>query len=199
MKNSIFKLFAFVTVTFLSAVTNANGQDSTAVAKDSTAAQKEHWQSISGPAENVAYLEECSLATSNSSKKWCTEVSIQRMILQNYSFPAVKDSSSFENREIYWLEFSVSPKGKCHDVKVTGGTNPIISKGIEASFLKANKPFVAGTSNGGTPGFSSYKVKVRAFDLMTPSKDIQMVTSKDPEEDEHRTYILDRQQGVLEN
>ncbi len=110
-----------------------------------------------------AYLEECSLTTSNSSKIWCTELSIKTNVLANYAFPIVSDSSTFVNREKYMLSISINSLGKVDSVKITGCSNPIVSGEIVKACKMANFVFFPAKDKSNNAIPFVYHLKLRSF------------------------------------
>ena len=155
--NGLFFLFLFVgTVTF--------GQsDSLTLETTSRSAIPEATVDNFEQVSEYAYHAECSLTTSNSSKKWCTEVTLERIILQNYTWPVISDSSTFENREYYTVKLMINAQGKITSIEVSGGTNMKINDGIKAAIKKAAMTFVPAKDNSGSPAAFVYEFRIRAF------------------------------------
>lgn len=118
----------------------------------------------------VAYAKECALATSNSAKKWCSEVTLYRILVQNYPYPEIKDSTTFENREVYTLSFTVNNMGRVTEAKLEGGSNKKVNNAILGTLRASNVPFMAAEIKKGETGPFKYKMKLRAFDFMSPAK-----------------------------
>ena len=118
----------------------------------------------------VAYSTECKLATSKSSKKWCTEVTIYRILVENYPYPEIKDSTTFENREIYTLTFTVGANGMIMNSKLEGSSNPTVQQAILETLKSSNIPFYPAEKTKGNRISYKYMMKLRAFDFMSPQK-----------------------------
>ena len=118
---------------------------------------------------NYIYLEECSLTTSNSLRRWCTELSIRRAVLQQYSFPAIKDSSTFENREMYKLKVNIGKEGAITSASVEGCSNAIVKEAIIKAFETANISFVQVQENEDAEVLTIV-VKLQATDFKAKSK-----------------------------
>ena len=112
---------------------------------------------------SCAYLEECSLTTSNSSKIWCTELSLKTNILENYSFPKVSDSSTFVNRENYFLSLYVNSNGKLDSVSITGCSNAFVKNEIFMAIKAANFTFFPAKDATGNVLSFTYYLKLRSF------------------------------------
>jgi hypothetical protein len=110
-----------------------------------------------------AYLDECSLTTSNSSKIWCTELSLKTIILANYSFPVIADSSTFVNRENYFLSFYVNASGKIDSVNITGCSNAIVKAEILKAIQSAAILFSPAKDKNASATSFVYFLKFRSF------------------------------------
>jgi len=90
---------------------------------------------------SYVFLKSCSLTTSSSSRQWCTQLSIRTALLQNYTYPEITDSSTFEDGDIYELSFDINAKGQVTGATVEGSndtlSNAIISS-LEAAKLSFN-------------------------------------------------------------
>jgi hypothetical protein len=91
---------------------------------------------------SYVFLKSCSLTTSTSSRQWCTQLSIRTALLQNYTYPTIVDSSTFENGEIYELTFDINAKGQVIGAAVKGG-NKVLSGAIISSLEAAKLSFNA--------------------------------------------------------
>lgn len=118
---------------------------------------------------NYIYLEECSLTTSNSLRRWCTELSIRRVVLQNYDYPAIKDSSTFENREMYKLKVNINKEGVVSGVDLTGCSNTVVKEAILKAFKLGNISFVQAQENKESDVLT-IEVKLQATDFKAKSK-----------------------------
>ena len=118
-----------------------------------------------------AHLEECAQTSNNLTRKWCSNLSIRRAVVQNYDFPNVTDSATFVAQEIYVITVNIDATGKTTNTSVSGGSNTIVQEGIKRAFTKANLSFIpavlASTSKNSA---FSYKVNIRVFDLMSPNQ-----------------------------
>lgn len=112
------------------------------------------------------YLKECGLASTNTLKRWCTELSVQRAILQHYSFPEIKDSSTFKNQETYSLTFDIAANGSIENSKITGGTNETVNQAILAALTAANLVFEIKQAPSAGATYTCF-VKLRAFDFQS--------------------------------
>lgn len=109
-----------------------------------------------------AFLEECSLTTNNAAKIWCTEVSLQTIILERYSFPQLTDTTTFEKREKYLLEIHVNTLGKIDSVKISGGSNEIVNTEIIKAVNSAGITFIPAKDNAGKTVSFTYNLKLRS-------------------------------------
>lgn len=90
---------------------------------------------------SYVFLKSCSLTTSSSSRQWCTQLSIRTALLQNYTYPEITDSSTFEDGEIYELAFDINFKGQVVGATVKGSNdalNGAILASLEAAKLSFN-------------------------------------------------------------
>lgn len=117
-----------------------------------------------------AYHQECSLTTSNSSRKWCTEVTLERIILQHYSWPSIKDSSTFKNREIYTLTIQIDTAGSIIDLKIEGGSNATVNQAIINAVKKSGVRFIPAIGKSTSKSPFTYSLKLREFDFLSPHK-----------------------------
>ena len=92
---------------------------------------------------SYVFLKSCSLTTSNASRQWCTQLSIRTALLQFYTYPEIKDSSTFENGELYELAFDINSDGQIIGSKVQGGSNELLRQAIKQSLKDANLSFDA--------------------------------------------------------
>lgn len=111
------------------------------------------------------YLDECSLITSKTSRRWCSELSIQTAILSNYGWPTITDSATFENREIYELKLVLSEKGKIMKKDLAGGSNATINRAILAALDRANISFIQ-DQNKQAKGPLLIAVKMRSYNFI---------------------------------
>lgn len=91
---------------------------------------------------SYVFLKSCSLTTSGSSRQWCTQLSIRTALLQNYTYPEIMDSSTFENGDIYELSFDINSKGQVTGAAVKG-SNEVLSSAIVSSLEAAKLSFNA--------------------------------------------------------
>jgi hypothetical protein len=138
-----------------------------------------------------AHLKECSQTSNNLTRKWCSNLSIRRAVIQNYDFPTVTDSSTFEKQEIYVVAIKINADGVVSETSVSGGTNEVVKKGIDKALLKANLTFLpaVSSSTGKSINFT-YEVNVRAFDLMSPNQG--------PSDDDHSQTPIEAAEEELE-
>lgn len=104
------------------------------------------------------YLNECSLATDLPVRRWCAELSIRRAIIQQYAFPEITDSTSFENRETYKLNITLTSDLKVSNLSLEGCSNKTIEENILKAFKAANLLFV---QQKGAIKLASYQLQVR--------------------------------------
>lgn len=171
-------LFTILTLALIAISPTCFGQtDSTA----STPAVEDEYKTY-------AYHQECSLTTSNSSRKWCTEVTLERIILQHYSWPAITDSSTFENREKYILTIEVDEKGEINNLAIKGGTNETVNQAILRAVKSAGLSFIPALHKGGQKVPFTFQLKLRAFDFMSRKKgpDELQVPQELPEEEQEK-------------
>ena len=144
-----------------------------------------------------AFLEECSLTTSNSSKIWCTEVSLKTIILENYSFPFVSDSSTFEKRENYLLSLFINKIGKLDSVNISGCSSSIVKNEISKAILSAGLNFFPAKDKNGNTDSYVYYLTLRSYSfsraslkgLVSPQKPMELSEEQKEEKNKSaRTY-----------
>jgi hypothetical protein len=91
---------------------------------------------------SYVFLKSCSLTTSSSSRQWCTQLSIRTALLQNYTYPEIRDSSTFEDGDVYELSFDINAKGQVIGAAVKG-SNEVLSGAIVSSLEAAKLSFNA--------------------------------------------------------
>ncbi len=140
--------------------------------------------------KTYAHLEECSQTSNNLTRKWCSNLSIRRAVIQNYDFPTVTDSSTFVNQEMYVITIKINAEGIVSETSVSGGTNEVIKKGITRSFRKANLTFSPAVSSSTSKNTAfTYQVNVRAFDLVSPNQG--------PSDDDHSQTPIEAAEDEL--
>lgn len=124
---------------------------------------------------SYVFLKSCSLTTSSSSRQWCTQLSIRTALLQNYTYPEISDSSTFEDGEVYELAFDINAKGQVVGATVKGSNealNGAILASLEAAKLSFNalKSLSDSTTLTCTMNVGSYEflTLVRGEDVGSP-------------------------------